>query len=148
MEVVIEVTTAGDREVQLLVVDQEAEVMARYGVGDPGPGVAADSPCLIARVEARPVGCVALGRLSDSVGELKRMYVVPDARGLRVGRLLLRAVERLAASHGFQILRLEAGTQQPEALRLYGRSGWSRIECYGYFQDDPTTICYEKILQP
>ncbi len=146
MEAVIEVTTGGDREVQLLVVDQEAEVMARYGVGDPGPGLAADTPCLIARVDARPVGCVALGRLSESVGEVKRMYVVPGARGFGVGRLLLREVERLAASHGYQVLRLEAGTQQPEALRLYERSGWSRIECYGYFKDDPTTICYEKTV--
>ncbi|SDZ26261.1 hypothetical protein SAMN05660209_05214, partial [Geodermatophilus africanus] len=44
------------------------------------------------------------------------------------------------------LLRLETGTQQPEALRLYDSSGWSRIECYGYFQDDPTTICYEKTV--
>src|SRR3712207_8855378 len=72
------------------------------------------------------------------------MYVAPDTRGLRVGRLLLRGVEELAASRGYQLLRLETGTQQPEALRLYDSSGWSRIECYGYFKDDPTTICYEK----
>ena len=74
------------------------------------------------------------------------MYVAPDTRGLRVGRLLLRGVEELAASRGYQLLRLETGTQQPEALRLYDRSGWSRIECYGYFKDDPTTICYEKTV--
>ncbi len=55
-------------------------------------------------------------------------------------------MEELAASRGYQLLRLETGTQQPEALRLYDRSGWSRIECYGYFRDDPTTICYEKTV--
>ena len=120
--------------------------MARYGVGDPGPGPAGDAPCLIARLDGRPVGCVALGRVSDSVGEVKRMYVVPDARGQRVGRLLLRGVEELAASCSYQVLRLEAGTQQPEALRLYESSGWSRIECYGHFKDDPTTIRYEKSI--
>ncbi len=144
MEAVLEVRTGGDREVQLLVAAQEAEVMARYGVGDPGPGVTAEVPCLIARVDARPVGCVALGRLSDTVGEVKRMYVTPAARGLRVGHLLLQGVEELAASRGYRLLRLEAGTRQPEALRLYDGSGWSRIDCYGYFKDDPTTVCFEK----
>ena len=146
MEAALEVRTGDDREVALLVAAQEAEVMARYGIDDPGPGLTADTPCLIARVAARPVGCVALGRLSESVGEVKRMYVAPDTRGLRVGRLLLRGVEELAASRGYQLLRLETGTQQPEALRLYDSSGWSRIECYGYFKDDPTTICYEKTV--
>jgi GNAT superfamily N-acetyltransferase len=75
------------------------------------------------------------------------MYVVPDARGQRVGRLLLHRVEDLATSYGYQVLRLEAGTEQPEALRLYHRSGWSRIECYGYFAEDLRTVCFEKIVR-
>jgi GNAT superfamily N-acetyltransferase len=148
MDAVLETTTGGDPEVALLVAAQEAEVMARYGVDDAGPGLTVHTPCLIARVDARPVGCVALGRLSDSVGEVKRMYVAPAARGLRVGRLLLRGVEELAASHGYRLLRLETGTRQPEALRLYDSAGWSRTEGYGYFRDDPTTVCYEKTVRP
>ena len=141
-------TTGDDREVALLVAAQEAEVMAAYGVDDAGPGLAADTLCLVARLDARPVGCVALGHLIHSVGEIKRLYVVPDARGLQVGRLLLRGAEELAASRGYQLLRLETGTRQPEALRLYDSAGWSRSECYGYFKDDPTTICYEKTVHP
>lgn len=146
MESVIEVTTGGDREVQLLVVSQEAEVMARYGVDDAGPGVSAEAPCLVARLDGRAVGCVALGRLSDVVGEVKRMYVAPAARGHRIGRLLLQGVEELAVDRGYRLLRLETGTQQPEALRLYETAGWSRTACDGYFKDDPTTICFEKPL--
>ena len=76
------------------------------------------------------------------------MYVAPAARGLRIGRLLLRGVEELAAARGYRLLRLEAGTRQPEALRLYDSAGWSRIECYGYFKDDDTTLCYEKAIRP
>lgn len=142
----LEVTTGGDVELRPLVAAQEAEVMARYGVDDAGPGLSTDTPVLLARLDERAVGCVALGRLDHRVGEVKRMYVDPAARGHRIGRLLLEGVEELAAARGYQVLRLETGTQQPEALQLYDSAGWSRIACYGYFKDDPTTICYEKPL--
>ena len=122
--------------------------MARYGVDDPGPGPAPDTPCLLARLDGRPVGCVALGRLTGAIGEVKRMNVDPAARGRSTGRLLLQAVEDLAVAHGYRALRLETGTQQPEAPALYDSAGWSRIDCYGYSKDDPTTICYEKQLPP
>lgn len=145
-EAVLEVTTGGDAELLALISAQEAEVMRRYGVDDAGPGLSPETPCLIARLAGRPVGCVALGRLGEGVGEVKRMYVDPAVRGHRIGRLLLSAVEELAASRGDRLLRLEAGTRQPEALRLYDGAGWNRIECYGYFKDDPTTICFEKVI--
>jgi GNAT superfamily N-acetyltransferase len=146
MDAVLELTTGADPDLQPLVAAQEAEVMARYGSDDPGPGLSTETPCLLARLDGRPVGCVALGRLSEEVGEVKRMYVDPGARGHRIGRLLLDGVEELAGSSGCRVLRLEAGTEQPEALGLYEGAGWSRIECYGYFKDDPTTICFEKVV--
>lgn len=146
MSVELHVTTVEDPDLRLLVAAQEAEVMARYGVDDAGPGVSAEAPCLVARLDGRAVGCVALGRLSDAVGEVKRMYVAPAARGHQIGRLLLQGVEELAVDRGYRLLRLETGTQQPEALRLYETAGWSRTACEGYFKDDPTTICFEKPL--
>jgi GNAT superfamily N-acetyltransferase len=146
MDAVLEVTTSADPDLQPLVAAQEAEVQARYRSDDPGPGLPAGTPCLLARVDGRPVGCVALGRLSAGTGEVKRMYVDPASRGHRIGRLLLQGVEDLAAARGDERLRLEAGTEQPEALRLYDSAGWSRIECYGYFKDHPSTICFEKRL--
>ena len=143
---VLEVTTGSDVELRPLVAAQETEVMARYVVNDAGPGLSTDTPVLLARLGGRAVGCVALVRLDDEVGEVKRMYVDPSVRGHRIGRLLLNGVEELAVELGYQVLRLETGTQQPEALRLYASAGWSRIACYGYFKDDPTTICFEKPL--
>ena len=120
--------------------------MARYGVLDAGPGLPEDAPWIIARLAGRPVGCVALGPLDSRTGEVKRMYVDPKARGHRIGRLLLQRIEELGKSHGYEVLRLEAGTRQPEALRLYDSAGWARIPCYGYFKGDPTTVCFEKAL--
>jgi len=140
----LEQTTGADPLVQALSSAQVAEVMARYDADEAGPGPGPDVPFLLARLDGRPVGCVGLAPLDGAVGEVKRMYVDPAARGHRIGRLLLGGVERLAAAHGYRLLRLEAGTEQPEALRLYASAGWSRIPCYGFFKDDPRTVCFEK----
>jgi GNAT superfamily N-acetyltransferase len=148
VETVIEQTTSGDPALRALVAAQEREVMARYGVDDAGPAPAPDAVWLLARLDGSPVGCVALGSLGDGVGEVERMYVDPAARGRRIGRLLLERVEELAAARGDRLLRLETGTAQPEALRLYRGTGWREIPCYGYWRDDPTTICLEKALAP
>ena len=146
MELVIEETTGADPALRALVAAQEREVMARYGVVDAGPGPSPGTPCLLARLDGRAVGCVALAPLEDGVGEVKRMYTDPSVRGRRIGRLLLNRVEELAARSGYRRLRLETGTEQPEALRLYESAGWRLIPCYGYFADDPTTRCFEKAV--
>ena len=144
VDVVIETTTGGDPALPALVAAQEQEVMDRYGVDDAGPRPAPDAAWFVARLAGRPVGCVALGSLGDGVGEVERMYVDPAARGRGVARLLLQRLEERAAARGDRLLRLETGTAQPEALRLYRGAGWREIPCYGYFRDDPTTICLEK----
>lgn len=120
--------------------------MARYGVTDAGPGLAPGTPCLIAVLDNQPVGCVAVAPLTSGTGEIKRMYVTSGGRGRGIGRALLEHAEQLGAALGYRALRLETGTEQPEAVRLYGQHGWVVIPCYGYFKDDPTTICMEKQL--
>ena len=139
-------TTAGDPDVRRLVAAQEVEVAARYDTVDVGPQPAAGTPALLARLDGEPVGCVVLGALGEGGGEVKRMYVAPAARGRRLGHTLLRAVEELARERGLQVLRLETGTEQPEAMQLYRSAGWTPIPCYGYFADDPTTRCFERVL--
>jgi len=66
---------------------------------------------------------------------------VDGARGYGIG-----GAEQLAARLGHRLLRLETGTEQPEAVILHESAGWTRIPCYGYFKDHPTTICFEKEL--
>jgi len=142
----IEETTADDPALSSLVVEQEVEVMRRYGVTDPGPGLSGAAPCLLARMDGRPVGCVAVALYAGGPPEIKRMYVDPHARGHGIGRALLGGAEQLAARIGHRLLRLETGTEQPEAVILYESAGWRRIPCYGYFKEDPTTMCFEKDL--
>ena len=142
----LERVDGADPELLSLVRAQVAEVMERYATDDPGPEVAETTPFLLARLDGEPVGCVAVAPLGPGTGELKRMYVAPVARGRGLGRVLLEAAERMAAEQGHRLLRLETGTEQPEAVALYERSGWTRIPCYGHFADDPRTICLEKAL--
>jgi len=102
---------------------------------------------VVAERHGKPVGCGAL-RLDESYAEIKRMYVLPEARGEGIGRRLLAHLEALAASSGRQLVRLETGVRQPEALALYDEAGFSRIEPFPPYAADPWSIFMEKTVAP
>jgi GNAT superfamily N-acetyltransferase len=66
-------------------------------------------------------------RLDDSACEIKRMYVVPEARGRGLGKRLLVALEDEARRLGYAIARLDTGPEQPGAQRMYERAGYRAI---------------------
>ncbi len=139
-----------------MLVDALAEeVRVRYDDDDdedePAVGVAelsapSGGAFLLARIEGRPVGCIGLRRYRDDVAEIKRMYVIPEARRRGVGRVLLDALEAHARRLGYGAVILETGTRQPEALELYESRGYTRILNYGYWADSPLSVCFEKRL--
>ena len=100
-----------------------------------------------ARFQGQVVGCGALVRRDSDYAEIKRMFVEPDARGKRVGQRLLGYLERIAAERGLALLRLETGTLQPEALRLYERTGYSRIGPFGDYSPNGTSVFMEKRVE-
>jgi GNAT superfamily N-acetyltransferase len=69
-------------------------------------------------------------RIDAHAGEIKRMYVVPDARGRGVGRALLAALEDLARDLGYAVVRLDTGAKQPSAQRMYLRAGYVPVPDY------------------
>lgn len=146
MHLVFEDTTAVDPAVQQLMSEQEAEVMVRYDSNDPGLRPTLEAFYVIIRVDGRAVGCVAVEPGAERVGEIKRMYVAPEARGHGLSRLLLDRIEGVAAREGLARLRLETGLAQPEALSLYATAGYTPIPCFGYWKDEPRTRCFEKSL--
>jgi len=105
-----------------------------------------DGAFLVAYVDGHAVGCAALRPVGPGLGELKRMYVDPRARGKGIGAALLAAVEARAATLGYAQLKLETGLMQPEAVSLYGTRGWERIEPYGQYKDSPLSVCFAKKL--
>jgi len=107
---------------------------------------AANVRFFVARRGARAVGCGAL-RIDDAgYGELKRMFVTPEARGLRLGRRLLERIEDEARREGLAWLRLETGIHQPEALALYRTAGYVEREAFGEYRPDPLSVFMEKRL--
>ncbi|MGC0366667.1 DNA-binding transcriptional MocR family regulator/GNAT superfamily N-acetyltransferase [Rhodococcus sp. 27YEA15] len=78
--------------------------------------------------------------------ELKRMFVRPDHRGSGVSSLLLRVVEDAAAQAGRPRLILQTGDRQPDAVRLYEKSGYTRIPIFPPYEQMPFSNCFEKLL--
>ena len=64
------------------------------------------------------------------MAEIKRMYVVPEARGRGLGRRLLEALEETARELGYARIRLDTGARQPHARAMYEAAGYHPIENY------------------
>lgn len=62
---------------------------------------------ILATVDGAPAGCVALRPLRDDEGEIKRLYVRPDYRGLGLGRRLAREIVDFGRDAGYRMLRLD-----------------------------------------
>jgi putative acetyltransferase len=101
---------------------------------------------LTARLDGKVVGCGAFVNQGGEYAEIKRMFVLPEARGLQVGRRLLGELEGRARAAGLRLARLETGVAQPEALRLYERSGYQRRGPFGGYAADPLNVFMEKAL--
>jgi GNAT superfamily N-acetyltransferase len=91
---------------------------------------------LIAYVDGRPAGCVALRNLKDGICEMKRMFVPEAYRGRGLGRALAMRVIAEAREAGYRAMRLDTSRRQEEAMRLYQRCGFRRIPPYYDLAED------------
>jgi len=134
-----------------------AELAERYDFADDGTGLfaAADvqvprAAFLVLRVDGRPVGCGALRPLDEpgfeDTAEIKRMYVIPEARGRRLAAAILGELERLAREFGYTRTLLETGDRNPEAVRLYERCGYAHVPPYGPYIGSARSICFARTL--
>ena len=93
-----------------------------------------DGVFLVAQVSGEPVGCAGLRTFSAGIGEIKRMWVSPRARGRGVARRLLAALEDVARERRLRAVRLDTHSSLAEALQLYRTSGYREIP---RFNDNP-----------
>lgn len=99
---------------------------------------------IVAMSDTLPIGCVGLKGTDHGYAEVKRLWVAPAARGLRLGRRLMDTVESAARELGIALLRLDTNSALPEAGRLYRTTGWREISRYN---DDPyPDLFFEKRL--
>ena len=100
----------------------------------------------VASVDGEPAGCGAVRLVEGGEAEIKRMYVVPEARNQGIGGAIVRALEAEARALRASRLILETGVRQPEAQALYEREGFTRIPPYGEHVNHPLSVCMAKAL--
>jgi putative acetyltransferase len=140
-------------EAQRLIELLNAELLARYPeegathfdltAEEVSPGRGA---FLLACRGDEAVGCGAVRLIDESTAELKRMFIIPLARGRGLSKRLLEALEAKAMSLGATKVVLETGERQLEALGLYTSAGYQPIEAFGAYVDSPLSICMAKTL--
>lgn len=100
----------------------------------------------VVRERNEALGCGALW-LQGDYGEVKRVYVKPEARGRKLGHLILTRLEEEARALGLKLLRLETGIRQPEALGLFKACGFVACSAFGdYPKNDPNSVFMEKSI--
>ena len=131
----------------------EAELLATYD-GVPGSGglpaasifEPPDGIFLVGWEDGEPLACGGIARYDEATAEIRRMYVMPEARGRGLSRHVLSALEDEARALGYSLVRLETGKLQTEAIGLYASAGFLPIPRYGPFTNDSKSVCFEKRL--
>lgn len=93
-----------------------------------------------------PVGCGAIKPYDEHSMEVKRMFTKEGYRGRGIAGDVLKELEAWAAELTYQKCLLETGTRQPEAIHLYEKAGYLRIENYGQYAGVVNSVCFEKKL--
>ncbi len=149
----------GDDGPQWVVAQAEAEIVVRYGGLDDGElGLTAamfDRPngaFVVARrgdAAGPPLGGVGVRALRPRVGQVRRLWVHPEARGHGIARALMGGIEDAARALGLTDLRLGTGDRQPEAVALYESDGWQRVRLGKDGRPVPSRhIWFTKLLTP
>lgn len=141
-----------------LVEEVQAEYVARYGGPDEAPIVPPyfeppDGAFFVGYLDGEPVATGAWRRRRDvdalgsaDTAEIKRMYVAAPARRRGLARVVLAHLEDTARAAGVEVMVLETGARQPEAIALYESAGYVPVPGFGFYRDSPLSRCFAKRL--
>jgi len=145
-------------DAQLLVEAVQQEYVVRYGGRDrtlmvPSELTPPQGGFYVGYRDDRPV-MTGAWRFRDDVerlgskrpAEIKRMYVAPQARRRGLARLMLAHLEATARDAGAEVMILETGTAQPEAIELYLAAGYETIVPFGHYREAVENRCYGRRL--
>jgi len=140
-----------DPAVGPLLAGLAAEYAARYG--DIGVDVMADATAaefeppdggfVVLQEQGVTVAGGGLRGLGEGRCELKRMWTSPAHRRQGLAAQVVSALEDVAARRGYDVVRLETGPRQPEAIAMYARVGYTRIPVYGGYEQ---AVAFERRL--
>lgn len=148
--IVIEEVRPDHPDALAMIAGSEAELASIYrpevrSAFSPEQLIESGTAFVVARRDGVPLGCGGVAPL-DGYGELKRIYVAPEARGTGVAKAIVARLEDIARGRGFPIMRLETGEASPEALALYARLGYVRRGPFGAYVENGSSIFMEKRL--
>lgn len=141
-----------------LVEDVQEEYVRRYGGRDETPidPTYFDEPLgafFLGRLQGRPVATGAWRRRTDvlvdgtrQIAEIKRMYVTSGARRSGLARAMLSHLEETARASGAEVMVLETGIRQPEAITLYESAGYTPVPGFGFYKDSAISRCFARRL--
>jgi GNAT superfamily N-acetyltransferase len=147
-----------DPDARTLIEQVQADYTIRYGGPDETPldpsmfdppdgaffvGYLVGVPVAMGGWRLRP-DVAALGR--SRAAEVKRMYVAPAGRRNGFARAVLAHLEATARAAGADVMVLETGLLQPEAIALYTSSGYTAVEAFGHYAWSPTARYFGKPL--
>ncbi|MBJ6118702.1 GNAT family N-acetyltransferase [Pontibacter sp. BT310] len=143
-------TTSDNPDFQSLVVllDQDLEekdgddhaFYAQYNKVD------AIKEVIIAYKDGVVAGCGAIKSYTETIVEVKRMFVHPDFRRQGIAKQILTALEDWAKELNYTATILETGMKQAEAIELYKNSGYTVIPNYGQYAGVENSVCMQKQL--
>jgi len=145
-------TTSSHPDFQSLITQLDKELWDRYPVLQaeyaPHNKIENISTVIVAynKNKKHPVGCGCFKALDATTVEIKRMFVESTHREQGIAIAILGELEEWALELGFTRAVLETGTNQPEAIHLYKKMGYSLIENYGPYIGMDTSICMAKEL--
>jgi DNA-binding MarR family transcriptional regulator len=120
-----------------------AELDERFPTGfDPGDATTHDAETfdppggafVLVRESGEPIGCGGLLTMEPGVGEIKRMWIAPEWRGLGLAGRLLADLEGRSRTIGHHTVRLDTNSTLTDAIAMYERAGYTAI---GRYNDNP-----------
>jgi len=100
---------------------------------------------VVAEINNEIVGCGAIRPISETIGEVKRMYSKYPRK--KIGKTILAFLEDIASKSGYEELILETRIKNTEATQFYEKQNYKIIPNYGQYKDRPEAICFGKSLK-
>lgn len=135
----VSLVSASDTDARACLTRYYAELASRFDAGfdpeavknfDPAEMTPPHGWFVIARLEGKAVGCGALKRREQSVGEIKRVWTDDAVRGKGVARAIMAELEAIANREGLSVVRLDTNRTLTEARAMYERMGYREIARY------------------
>jgi putative acetyltransferase len=152
--IIIERKNPDDPTVETLIKKLDADLWERYPTQQSFFAQFNKLPkeaCVVVAYDGKEaVGCGAFKPFAndEKTVEIKRMYVDENVRNKGIGLRILNALEKWAIEKNYKVAKLETGTNQPEAIRLYKKAGYELIDSFSPYEGVENSVCFSKKLTP